>query len=169
MNDNIAAFADEYIDSIGAKMKAPTDTMFSIAACLLAFRCGSASCTRNTGPRRFTSYDLVNASTVICPQRLGQWIGRIVHHHVDAAELVDGALHERTDIVDIPQVRRHPDGLAAEAAQMCGGLYAGVEFAAGHHHARTGKYESLGQCQADSAGAARHDDGSVGHVEQTVK
>ena len=52
---------------------------------------------------------------------------------------------------------------------MRGGLFAGVGFAAGHHHARTGKDEPLGEREADAAGAAGHDDGAVGHVEQTVK
>ena len=150
-------------------MNAPTDTMFSTAACSLAFRCGSACCTRNTGPRRFTSYDLVNASTVIVAQRLGQGIRGVVHHHVDAAELVDGALHERAEVVDVAQMRRYADGLAAEITQVRGGLFAGVGLAAGHHHARAGEDEAFGQRQADAAGAARHDDGAVGHVEQTVE
>lgn len=44
-----------YIDTFGAKLNAPTDTVCRTAACALAFRCGSACCARNTGPRRFTS------------------------------------------------------------------------------------------------------------------
>ena len=78
-------------------------------------------------------------------------------------------MHERAEIVDVAQMRWHADGLAAEVTQMRGGLFAGVGFAAGHHHARSGEHESFGQRKADAAGAARHDDGAVGHVEQTVK
>ena len=157
------------MDSIGEKMNAPTDTTFSTAACGLAFRCGSASCTRNTGPRRLTSNDLVNASTVIDPERLGQRVRGIVDHHIDAAELVDGALHQCSEVLDVADVRRHADRLAAEVTQMRGGLVAGLGFAAGHDDARTGEDEPLGEREADAAGAAGHDDGAVGHVEETVK
>ncbi len=52
---------------------------------------------------------------------------------------------------------------------MLGGLFAGVGFAAGHHHARAGEHEAFRQREADAAGAARHDDGAAGHVEETVK
>src|SRR6476646_10029667 len=51
----------------GAKLNAPTDTRLTTAACELFVRCGNAACTRKTGPRRLTSYDLVNASAVISP------------------------------------------------------------------------------------------------------
>ena len=52
---------------------------------------------------------------------------------------------------------------------MRGGLLAGVGLAAGHDHARAGEHEALGQREADAAGAARHDDGAVGHVEESVE
>ncbi len=52
---------------------------------------------------------------------------------------------------------------------MLGSLRAGLGLAAGHDDAGTGEGESLRQRQADSAGAARHDDGAVGHVEETVE
>ena len=143
--------------------------MFKIAACELSFRCGRACCTRNTGPRRFTSYDLVHASTVISSERLRECVGGVVDHHVDAAELVDGALYQGCKIIDVAEVRGHPDGLASEAAQVLGGLLAGVGFAAGDHDAGAGQDEALRQRQPDSSGAARHDDGAAGHVEETLK
>ncbi len=153
----------------GAKLNAPTEIMFTTAACGLAFRCGSAACTRNTGPRRFTSCDFANASARHLAQRLGQGVGGVVHHDVDAAELVDRALHQSFEIVDVAEVSGHPDGLAAEFAQVLRGLLAGVGFAAGDDDAGTREDEPLRKCQPDSPGPARHDDGAVGHVEQTVK
>ncbi len=150
-------------------MNAPTDTMFNTAACGLAFRCGSASCTRNTGPRRFTSKDFVNASTVNCPERLGQRVGGVVHQDVDAAELRHRARDQRTEVVDLTEVGRHPDRLAAQTPQMLCGLLAGVGLATGHHDPRAGQHITLGQRQADPAGAAGDDDGPACHVEQPVE
>ena len=66
-------------------------------------------------------------------------------------------------------MRRHPDGLAAEPAQVLGRLLAGVGLAAGDHDAGAGKNETLCQREADTSGAARHDDGAAGHVEETLK
>ena len=84
-------------------------------------------------------------------------------------ELVDGALHQRAKGVDVTEVRRHPDGLAAEPAQVLRGLLAGVGFAAGNHDAGAGQNETLRQRQADSSGTTRHDDGATGHVEEVLK
>ena len=103
------------------------------------------------------------------PERLRQRVRGVVHDDVDAAVLVDGARDERAEILDIAEVGWHPDGLATEVAQMRGGFFAGVGFAARHDDARAGEDETLRQGQADSAGAARHDDGAVGHVEETVE
>jgi hypothetical protein len=55
------------VAGVAAKLNAPTDTRFSTAACLLSFKCGNAFWARKTGPRTFTSLDLVHASTVISP------------------------------------------------------------------------------------------------------
>jgi hypothetical protein len=52
---------------------------------------------------------------------------------------------------------------------VCGSLFASVGFAAGDDDARTGEGESLGEGEADAAGAARHDHSAAGHVEQAVK
>jgi len=66
-------------------------------------------------------------------------------------------------------VRRHSDGLTAEPAQVLGRLLAGVGLAAGDHDAGAGKNETLCKSEADTSGAARHDDGAPGHVEETLK
>jgi hypothetical protein len=59
-----AALAIEYIDVFAANRKAPAEMTFSTAAWALSSRWGSASWIRNTGPRRLTSIDLVQASGV---------------------------------------------------------------------------------------------------------
>ena len=46
------------------------------------------------------------------------------------------------------------------------GLLAGFCFAAGDDDAGAGEDKALGECEPDATGAARHDDGAVGHVEQ---
>ncbi len=90
-------------------------------------RCGSACCTRNTGPRRFTSYDLVQASGGHLSQRLCQRVGGVVDHHVDAAELVDRALRPaRPGRPTSPQMGGNPDRLSPELAQVLRRLLAGV-------------------------------------------
>jgi hypothetical protein len=102
-------------------------------------------------------------------QRLGQRVRGVVHHDIDAAELVDGPLHEGTEIVDVAKVGGHADGLAPETAQVLGCPLAGVGFAAGHHHICAGQHEALCQREADASGAAGDDDRAAGHVEQVVK
>src|SRR6185437_3042073 len=69
------------------------------------------------------------------PERLRECVGGIVDHHVETTEFVDGALHQSAKGVDVTEMRRHPDGLAAEPAQALRGLLAGVGFAAGNHDA----------------------------------
>src|SRR3954469_7097428 len=54
VNDIIADLAPEYIDCADDARNAPAEITFTTAAWGLAMRCGSAYCTRNTGPRRFT-------------------------------------------------------------------------------------------------------------------
>ena len=75
-------------------------------------------------------------------ERLRECVGGVVDHHVDAAELVDGALYQGGKIIDVAEVRGHADGLASEAAQVLGGLLAGVGFAAGDHDAGAGRERS---------------------------
>ena len=79
------------------------------------------------------------------------------------------ALHQRCEVVDVPEVGGHPDRLAAEVAQMLRGLLAGVGLAAGDHHAGAGEDETLRQSKPDPSGPARDDHGAVGHVEETIK
>ena len=143
--------------------------MFSTAACALAFRCGSACLHQK---HRSAQVDVVRLGQRLggdLTERLGQCVGGVVDHDVDAAELVDGALDQGAEVVDVAEVRRHADGLAAEAAQVLGGLLAGVGLAAGDHDAGAGKNETLRKSEADTSGAARHDDGAAGHVEETLK
>ena len=66
VNDIRAAFPAAYMATSGEKMNAPTDTTFSTAA-VGRRRNGRACWTRNTGPRRFTSNDLAQASVVNAP------------------------------------------------------------------------------------------------------
>ena len=95
MNDISAALAAPYIATFAENRNAPAEITLTIAACSLRSRCGSAACTRNTGPRRLTSNDFCHASGVNCAERLRQRVGRVVDDDVDAAEAVDGALDER--------------------------------------------------------------------------
>src|SRR5207245_4649883 len=67
VNDINAAFAPAYMATFDEKRNAPAEITLITDACGLAVRCGSASCTRNTGPRRFTSYDFDQASAVSEP------------------------------------------------------------------------------------------------------
>ncbi|SKW61110.1 Uncharacterised protein [Mycobacteroides abscessus subsp. massiliense] len=67
MYETSAALAAEYMETPWPNMKAPTETTLSTAACELFTKCGSAACTRNTGPRRFTPKDLSHPSTVKAP------------------------------------------------------------------------------------------------------
>jgi hypothetical protein len=71
-------------------------------------------------------------------ERLCERVGCVVDHHVDAAELVDGPLHQCCKVVDVAEVSRHTDGLAPETAQVLSGLLAGVGFAAGDRDASAG-------------------------------
>ena len=102
-------------------------------------------------------------------ERLCERVGGVVDHHVDAAEPVDGPLHQCCKVVDVADVSGHADGLTPETAQVLSGLLAGVGFAAGHHDIRAGQRETFCQSDADASGAARHDDGAAGHVEKTVE
>ena len=54
MNAISAAFAPEYMATFAEKRNAPAEITLMIDALGLSVRYGSASCTRNTGPRRFT-------------------------------------------------------------------------------------------------------------------
>ena len=67
VSDMRAALAPEYIAVGTENRNAPAEITLTIDAPGLASRWGSASCTRNTGPRRFTSYTLDHASTVNSP------------------------------------------------------------------------------------------------------
>ena len=143
--------------------------MFSTAACVLSFRCGSAVLHQE---HRAAQVDLVRLGPCLgghLAERLGQRVGGVVDHHVDTAELVDGALDQGAEGVDVAEVRGHADGLAAEPAQVLGGLLAGVGFAAGDHDAGAGQNETLRKREADASRAARHDDGAAGHVEEALK
>src|SRR4029453_8974715 len=62
-----AALAATYIDTNVPWVNAPALITLTTAACPLARRWGSASCTRNTGPRRLASNDFAHASAVIEP------------------------------------------------------------------------------------------------------
>jgi hypothetical protein len=62
-----AALAAAYMATCGENRKAPAEITFTTAAHGLFERCGSASCTRNTGPLRFTANDFSNASGVKAP------------------------------------------------------------------------------------------------------
>jgi hypothetical protein len=102
-------------------------------------------------------------------ERLCEGVGGVVDHYIDAAELVDGALYQGGKIVDVTEVSGHPDNLSSEFAQVLSRLLAGAGFAAGDHDAGASQNEALGQRQPDSSGAARHDDGPAGHVEEVLK
>jgi hypothetical protein len=52
---------------------------------------------------------------------------------------------------------------------MLRGLLAGVGLAACHHDTGAGQHVTLCESEADASGAARHDDGAAGHVEETLE
>ena len=153
----------------GAKLNAPTDTMFNTAAAELFFQVRQRVLDEEHRAAQIHFVGLRPRFGCHLPQRLGQRVGGVVHHDIDAAECVDGPLHQGGEIVDVTEVSGHPDGLAAEPAQVLGGLLAGVGFAAGDHDVGAGQHEALRQRQPDSSGAAGDDDGAAGHVEQTLK
>ena len=63
----------------------------------------------------------------------------------------------------------HADRVPAQPAQVGCGLLARIGLATGDDDARACEHEPLRQGQPDSAGAARHDHGAVGHVEQGIE
>src|SRR2546430_7071264 len=65
--DIMAALAAVYMAMPPENMKAPIVRTLITDAQGLAVRWGRAACTRNTGPRRLTAYDLSHASGVMWP------------------------------------------------------------------------------------------------------
>ena len=61
------------------------------------------------------------------------------------------ALHQCSEVIDVAEVGRHADRLAAKPTQMRRGLLAGLGFAAGHDDTRAGQDEALCQREADAA------------------
>ena len=86
--------AAAYIATFAENRNAPAEITLTTRRVLARSRCGSASWTRNTGPRRFTSNDFCQASGVNSPSGCVERVGRVVDDDVDAAEPVDGALDE---------------------------------------------------------------------------
>ena len=110
------AFAAEYIATFGDAMNPPAESTLITDAYALAVRYGSAYCTRNTGPRRFTPNDLSHASGVNWPSGSVSDVGGVVHDDVDAAEPVDGGVDQRLQPVEVAHVRGHPERLAAQSS-----------------------------------------------------
>jgi len=123
--------------------------MFSTAAAGLAFRLRQRVLYQE---HRSAQVHLVGLSpTLRVSSRPSGWANAfrgVVHHDIDTAELVDGPLHEGTEVVDVAKVGGHPDGLAPETAPGCSAACsAGVGFAAGDHDASAGQHEAFCQRQ----------------------
>ncbi len=132
-------------------------------------RCGNAACTRKSGPRTFTSYDFASASAVISPRGCARALAALLTTTSMPPNSSTVFCTRASSASDVSEVGRYADRLAAEFAQVLRGLLAGVCLAARDRDAGTGEDKSLGECEADAAGATRHDDGASGHVEQAIK
>ena len=70
-------------------------------------------------------------------QRLRQRIGGVVDQYIETAELGDGALDQRGQVVDLTEMGRHADRRATHPAQVRRSLFACVRLAAGHDDLRS--------------------------------
>ena len=73
-----ALFADTYIETNWPCVNTPAVMTLMIDACSLARRWGSASCTKNNGPRRFASQDFESASVVIVPMGIASGLAALL-------------------------------------------------------------------------------------------
>ena len=103
------------------------------------------------------------------PEGEGQRVGSVVHHDVEAAELVDGAVDQGIDRVDVPHVRRDADGLGTPRPQPRFDFGTRVSLAARHCHLGPRRRETLGDGQPDPTGSTRHDGHATGEVVQAAQ
>ena len=97
---------------------------------------------------------------------LGQRVGGVVDHDVDAAERVDRSLDESRECIELAHVRRDADRLGPQPPQVLFGFRAGIGFAAPYNDAGPRAGEALRNRAADPAGSAGHDHDAVTDVEQ---
>jgi hypothetical protein len=93
----------------------------------------------------------------------------VVHEHVEPAELRDRALHDRRDVVEVPHVGGESDGVAAQGAEVLGGVLAVLVVPAHDGDAGAGGDVALGDGAPDAAGAAGDDGDAAGHVEEVAE
>ena len=154
---------------VGAKLNAPTDTMFSTRSRGAGLEMRERLLHEEHRTMQVHLVGLRERVRRHLAERLRQGVGGVVHHDVDAAELGDRGFDENVEMIEVARVRGYANGLPTQPAQVLSRLLTGLGLAAGHHDSGPGKDEALGQRQPDAAGTSRHDDGAVGHVEQCVE
>src|SRR5579864_459914 len=88
-----------------------------------------------------------------------------IDENLDAAEFSRGGREELLETLDVGDVAGLREGAAAERLDFRGGFAHQVGAAAGGHYVGTGQRETLGQREADAAGAADDDGGFVCEIE----
>ena len=161
-----AAFAAPYIATFAENRNAPAEITLTIAACSLFSRYGSAACTRNTGPRRFTSNDFCHASGVNSPSG---WVSAL------AALLTTMSIAPNRSTVratisstpaSSPMCVGTPNASAPSARRCASVSDARVGLAAADHHVGAPAGQALGHGPPDPAGPAGDDRDAIPHVKQ---
>ena len=102
-------------------------------------------------------------------ERQGQRVGGAVDDDVDAAKGGDSLIDQSRDRIEIAHVRGNADRLDSHLGEVCNHGVAGVGLSACHGDLGPGNAESLGDCLADAAGAARDDGDPTGQVVEVVE
>lgn len=98
--------------------------------------------------------------------RFGKGIGRVVHHDVDTAELLDRGPHQLFERMDVTGVRRHAQRPDPQGAQVLDRLRTRLRLAACHNNIGPRTGIPFGKCTPDSASTAGHNGGAPREIEQ---
>ena len=131
-------------------MYAFTDPMLTTDPPPRAFIDAMASCRHTNGARRLMFIDPIPELDGCVLERRARRRGRVVHQHVDPAELLDRESHDVTagfDIDEIAANRRHSEALVSERPRHLARLRLVRPM---HDHAGAQRGEALGNAASDA-------------------